>query len=304
MLGSIIIGIGRCILLFWFGRAIGKGLVTLIKYLADVDIDPLSNEDIQKSKKETRKQRKERERREAEQKAEEELNNIYAKRTYDRVWNAGWKQNGKPLEIRDIPQLSFEQWLIFYKSAPEHWKLNFNEWDNKYCVFPNYQKGKIDIDIFWETPQDLDKFFKWQENEYRAGNAAIFEQKRAERLSKLTKALQEDMKQKHEQAQKEIAELEKQIAASMPPREEDPIQKCLREQRQEKAEELNNFTDLITHICNKYPDYQYAGNERLLTGDGTMITEVTLVHRHKPGNFIRETYFYDEKAKTWCEKQL
>ena len=268
MLGSIIIGIGRCILLFWLGRAIGKGLVTLIKHLADVDIDPLTDEDLQKSKKETRKQRRERERREAEQKAQEELDNIYAKRLYDRVWNAGWKQNGKPLEIRNIPQLSFEQWLIFYKSAPEHWKLSFNEWDNKYCVFPNYQKGKIDIDIFWETPQDLDKFFKWQENEYRAGNAAIVEQKRAERLSKLTKALQEDMKQKHEQAQREIAELEKQIATSMPPKEEDPIQKCLREQREEKAEAPSSSMDLITYVCNKHPDYQYAESQRMLTGDG------------------------------------
>ena len=169
-------------------------------------------------------------------------------RLYREVYSDTWTCHGKPIEIRNIPRLSFEQWLTFYNSSPEHWKINFNEYPlpcyyyyayEKCCIFPNYEKGKTNINIVWETPDDLYKFIMWQQNEYKNGNAAIFEEERARQMSKLTKALREDMKQRHDQAQKEIGELEKQIAASMPTvRKEDPIQKCLREQREEKTKTL------------------------------------------------------------------
>lgn len=289
------------------GFFVGRAIYQIAKIIASC-LDGFGVELPKRKKRETRKERKareEREREEARERESQEAEEDRKKRFYESVWNANWRQNGKPMDIRNIPQLSFEQWLTFYNSAPTNWHFGWEEWNNRYCIFPNYKKGKIDIDIFWETPDDLDKFIQWQKNDYKAGNVAIFEEARNKQLAKLTKALREDMKQRHEQAQKEIEELEKQIAASMPTvKEEDPIQKCLREQREEKAKELNSFTDLIAYVCNKHPDYQYAESQRMLTGDGTVITEVTLVHKHKPGNLIRETYFYDEKTKTWQESSM
>ena len=337
------------------GFFVGRAIYQIGKIIASC-LDGFGVELPKRKKRETRKERKAREEREREEAREREIQEDEEHRKnlfYESVWNANWRQNGKPMDIRNIPQLSFEQWLTFYNSSPTNWHFGWEEWNNRYCIFPNYKKGKIDIDIFWETPDDLDKFIQWQRNDYKAGDAAIFEEARNKQLAKLTKALREDMKQRHEQAQKEIEELERQVAASMPTvKEEDPIQKCLREQREEKAKELSNTTspsigditfignniqiyngkewkqitgtkselidkitnletkelnsstDLIAYVCNKHPDYQYAESQRMLTGDGTVITEVTLVHKHKPGNLIRETYFYDEKTKTWQESGM
>jgi len=263
-----------------------------------------------KDKKKKRQEENERKSKEEQIQAEK----AKKERLYKDVYSDRWTCNGKPIEIRNIPRLSFEQWLTFYNSSPEYWKINLNEYSlpcyyyyayEKCCIFPNYKKGKTDIDIVWETPEDLYKFIMWQQNEYKDGNVAIFEEERARQMSKLTKALREDIKQRHEQAQKEIEELEKQVVASMPAvKREDPIQKCLREQREEKAKELNSFTDLITYVCNKYPDYFYRESQRMLTSDGTVVTEVTLTHKHKPGDLIRKTYFYDEKMKTWQELSM
>ena len=289
------------------GFFIGRVIYQIAKIIASC-LDDL--EFPKQKKRETRKERKARKEKEREEACERESQKIEEdrkKRFYKSVWNTNWRHNGEPIEIRNIPQLSFEQWLTFYNSAPTNWHFRWGEWNDGYCIFPNYKKGKTDIFIFWETPEDLDKFIQWQKNDYKAGNVAIFEETRNKQLAKLTKALQEDIKQRHEQAQKEIEELEKQVIASMPTiKEEDPIQKCLREQREEKAKakELNSSTDLITYVCNKYPDYRYAESHRMLTGDGTVITEITLVHKHKPGNLIRETYFYDEKTKTWQESGM
>lgn len=159
--------------------------------------------------------------------------------SYKRAWNKEWTYNGASIDIRNVPQLSFGQWLTFYSSTPSNWSFNDEQsmWlgTENYCIFPKYKKSELSVITFWKTPEDLDKFMKWQKNEYKKGDAAIFEEARNNQLAKLTKALREDMKQRHEQAQKEIEELEKQIVANMPTiKEEDPIQKCLREQREEK----------------------------------------------------------------------
>lgn len=295
------------IIVITVGFFVGRAIYQIGKIIASC-LDGFGIELPKRKKRETRKERKAREEREREEAREREIQEDEKDRKnlfYESVWNANWRQNGKPMDIRNIPQLSFEQWLTFYNSSPSNWHFGWEEWNNRYCIFPNYKKGKTDIDIFWETPDDLDKFIQWQRNDYKAGDAAIFEEARNKQLTKLTKALREDMKQRHEQAQKEIEELERQVAASMPTvKEEDPIQKCLREQREEKEKKLNSSTDLIAYVCDKHPDYQYAESQRMLTGDGTVITEITLVHKHKPGNLIRETYSYDEKTKTWQESGM
>ena len=267
--------------------------------------------EVLKDKKKKRQEEKERKYKEAQDQIEKEKRERFYRDIY---YSSPWTRNGKPIEVRNLPRLSFEQWLTFYNSSPEHWQINLNEYAlpcyyyhayETCCIFPNYKKGKTDINIVWETPDDLYKFIMWQQNEYKNGNAAIFEEERARQMSKLTKALREDMRQRHEQAQKEIEELEKQVVASMPAvRKEDPIQKCLREQREEKAKELNSLPDLVAYVCNKHHDYKYVESQCMLASDGTVITEITLAHKNKPDNLIRETYFYDEKTKTWQESGM
>ena len=91
---------------------------------------------------------------------------------YDKVWNTDWAEDGKPIDIRNIPRLSFDQWLTFYNATPKHWDLTKEQYDGQYCIFPRYKKGKDKIYTFWETPGDLDKFQKWRDNEYQKGDAA------------------------------------------------------------------------------------------------------------------------------------
>lgn len=225
---------------------------------------------------------------------------------YNKVWNANWENKGEKIDIRNIPQLSFEQWLTFYNSAPERWEIDLHQCDyacTRFCAIPNYKKGKIYIDTFWETPEDLYKFMQWQNNEYQKGNAAIFENERAKRLSKLAKCLKEDLAEKNKQVQKEIDALEKEVAASMPkPKEENPIEKYWREQREEQAKDCHSLSEFLKYLMEKYPDYNYAETQQMITLDGTIVAEITFVHKYKPGNSLKITAIRDEKTKVWTEK--
>ena len=225
---------------------------------------------------------------------------------YNKVWNANWENKGEKIDIRNIPQLSFEQWLIFYNSAPEHWEINLKQCDyacTQFCAIPNYKKGKIYIDTFWETPEDLYKFMEWQKNEYQKGDAAIFENERAKRLSKLAKCLKEDIGEKNKQVQKELDALEKEVAANMPkPKEEDPIEKYWREQREEQARDCHSLSEFLKYLIEKYPDYNYAETQQMITLDGTIVAEIIFVHKYKPCNSLKITAIRDEKTKVWAEK--
>ena len=46
---------------------------------------------------------------------------------YNKVWNGNWENEGEKIDIRNIPQLSFEKWLIFYSAAPERWEIDLNQ---------------------------------------------------------------------------------------------------------------------------------------------------------------------------------
>ena len=224
-----------------------------------------------------KKKKRQEERERKQQENEAQVEKIRKENFYRDVYKATWAHNKEPMEIRNLPRLSFEQWLIFYNSAPEHWHINLEEYELPYyydygkaCIFPNYVKGKIDINIVWETPDDLHKFIMWQKNEYKNGDAAIFEEERARQMTKLTKALRDDIKTRNEQAQKELTELEKQIVDSMPtpkPKVEDDIQKCLREQRQKKSNKRTDIEKVIEsfaklklslYICTQKDKSEYS----------------------------------------------
>ena len=240
------------------------------------------------------------------QKAEQEQLEKDKQWFYNKMWNANWTRDDKPIDIRDIPQLSFEQWLTFYSSAPERWSINLkqNHYGGRvFCAIPAYEKGKIHIATFWETPEDLWKFMEWQENEYTHGNAAIFENERAKRLSKLAKCLKEDLAEKNKQVQKELDALEKEVAASMPPKkiEEDAIQKYMREQHEAKtweAKQMRSLTDYTAELCKNYPDYDYAGSERMLTMDGVLFLKTRFIHKYNKTELVVTSQF-DKQKENW-----
>ncbi len=226
---------------------------------------------------------------------------------YNKVWNGDWSQNDKPVDIRNIPQLSFEQWLTFYNSSPERWNINLKQTCqgcHYFCAFPAYKKGKTHIDTFWETPEDLWKFMQWQKNEYKNGDVAIFENERAKRLSKLAKNIKQDLEEKNKEVQKELDALEKEVAASMPKRvEEDPIQKCLREQHEEKnqeAKQMQTLTEYTAELCNQYPDYNYVSSERMLTMDGVLFLKTHLINRYNRNELIITSQF-DNQKNSWVD---
>lgn len=121
-----------------------------------------------------------------------------------------------------LPRLTFNQWLIFYNSAPEKWKIEaqYDIGETTYdsvCIAPYYAKSKYNtIYTFWESYEDLKQFIDWYKTEYKTGNAAIFENKRAEKLSELTKYLREDIKERTEKTKKELEALEAETIANMP----------------------------------------------------------------------------------------
>lgn len=240
------------------------------------------------------------------QKAEQEQLERDKQWFYDKMWNANWTRDDKQIDIRDIPQLSFEQWLTFYSSAPERWNINLkqNHYGGRvFCAIPAYEKGKIHIATFWETPEDLWKFMEWQENEYTHGNAAIFENERAKRLSKLAKCLKEDLAEKNKQVQKELDALEKEVAASMPPKkvEEDAIQKYMREQQEAKtweAKQMQTMSEYTADLCQRYPDYDYVGSERMLTMDGVLFLKTRLINRYNKNELIITSQF-DKQKNSW-----
>lgn len=165
---------------------------------------------------------------------------------------------------------------------------------------PEYIKGKTSIHIFWETPEDLEAFLNWQATEYKKGNAAIFENERNKQLAKLTKCLREDINERAKQTQKELEELERQVKENMPV-SEDPIQKCLREEREEKDKKYPSLLSFIEHLSKKYPDFVCRDNSVMMTHDGREFVEITFVNKHKPENILRITGEYDKKAGTWVE---
>lgn len=149
---------------------------------------------------------------------------------WDKAWNTHWVKTNTNLkmDIRNVPQLSFAQWLTFYNAAPERWQINEEQLslgDTDFCAIPTYQKGSsMEVDTFWESPEELFKFVKWQREEYAKGQAAIFEAERAKQLSKLAKSLKKDIAEKNEAMKKELAALEEDVKKNMPKKEEfDPI---------------------------------------------------------------------------------
>ena len=230
--------------------------------------------------------------------------------------------NNQRYKIIDFPQLSFDRWLTLFNASAENWNINVNQSDEG-CICPVYHHKKQVYATYWETPEDLYKFQQWVENEYKQGKSTNFQQQRDKQLSELTKALQEDIANKQEEARRQIDALEQQVRDAMPEKQEkeDPIQKCLREQREDKEQsaipvkqeedliqksswkqcenKAENLEDMIKFVCEKYPEHYLDHIERYCLSDGTPIAYIYL-HTPDPASFnVKAFVCYDKDKKSW-----
>ncbi len=159
---------------------------------------------------------------EKEEKAKIETNEIYNK-----ILQANYRDKITDTKgsIKELPQMTFDRWLIFYNTNPNNWDMekfathlefpNQNSSSTKYdYLIPTYYKttvhkghdGKVreikntvGIPIFWSSPEEMVKFDYWFRNEYKQGKAAGYERKRDEALEQLAKYLQEDVNERRAQ---------------------------------------------------------------------------------------------------------
>lgn len=204
--------------------------------------------------------------------------------------------NNQKYEIINFPQLSFDRWLTLFNASAENWIINVNQSDEG-CVCPIYYHKKQVYATYWETPEDLYKFQQWVENEYKQGKSTNFQQQRDKQLAKLTKALQEDITNKQEEARHQMDELEQQVRDAMPAKQkEDPIQKCLREQRENKVEKIENIVKII---CEIYPEHYFDRMESYRLSDGTPVAYIYLKARDPASFDVKAVVFYDKDEKSW-----
>lgn len=118
----------------------------------------------------------------------------------------------KYTNVKKVAQVSFERFLTLYEVSPEKWIIEDDPYGyDKY--FPVYVQGSNDVEIplFWETWEDLQKYNEWVQEKFTKGDAALYQQARDESMKLLTKFIKEDLERKRKRAEEEIAELEAQV---------------------------------------------------------------------------------------------
>lgn len=113
-------------------------------------------------------------------------------------------------DIKKIPQVSFERFLKLYEVSPKKWIITDDNYSNE-IYFPIYVQDDVEIPLFWETGEDLQKYREWVKEKFSKGEAALYQQARDESMKLLTKFIKEDLERKRQRAEEEIAELEAQV---------------------------------------------------------------------------------------------
>ncbi len=162
----------------------------------------------------------------------------YTKQVYDEILNSQYYDNDAKIKgsIKDLPQLTFEKWLSFYNINPENWDMTkfstvvCNNHNLNYLV-PTYYKVKMRYDkqgrarevlsvtgipIFWSSPEEMDKFDNWFQNEYKNGKAKVYENRRDASLAQLAEFLQEDVAERRRQLQAEYDRVVDDVKVKVP----------------------------------------------------------------------------------------
>ena len=122
-----------------------------------------------------------------------------------------------------IPRITFERFLNLYAVNPEKWIIETNEWNVNHN-FPFYineiktinKRGKevieeIAIPLYWTSPEELKRYYNWVEKKFEKGEGALYENARNQSFKQLTEYINEDLKEKRAQTEKELEAIEKQF---------------------------------------------------------------------------------------------
>lgn len=125
--------------------------------------------------------------------------------------------------VSKIPRVTFERFLNLYAVNPEKWVIETSEWQ-KLHNFPIYvnkikttnKRGKevieeVAIPLYWTSPEELKKYYEWVEKVFEKGEGALYENARNESLKQLTEYINEDLKEKRAQTEKELEAIENQF---------------------------------------------------------------------------------------------
>ena len=131
-----------------------------------------------------------------------------------------------------IPRITFERFLNLYAVNPEKWRIEISEWQRLHN-FPIYvnkiktinKRGKevteeIAIPLYWTSPEELKKYYNWVENKFEKGEGALYENARNESLRQLTEYINEDLKEKRAQAEKDLEAIEGQLKEQLKEKKE------------------------------------------------------------------------------------
>ena len=122
-----------------------------------------------------------------------------------------------------IPRITFERFLNLYAVNPEKWLIETSEWQRLHN-FPVYlnkikttnKRGKevteeVAIPLYWTNPEELKKYYNWVEKTFEKGEGALYENARNESLKQLTEYINEDLKVKRAQTEKELETIKNQL---------------------------------------------------------------------------------------------
>lgn len=122
-----------------------------------------------------------------------------------------------------IPRITFERFLNLYAVNPEKWRIETSEWQRLHN-FPIYvnkikttnKRGKevteeVAIPLYWTSPEELKKYYNWVEEKFEKGEGALYENARNESLKQLTEYINEDLKEKRAQTEKDLEAIEGQL---------------------------------------------------------------------------------------------
>lgn len=121
-----------------------------------------------------------------------------------------------------IPRITFERFLNLYAVNPEKWLIETSEW--RLHNFPVYinkiktinKRGKevteeVAIPLYWTSPEELKKYYNWVEEKFEKGEGALYENARNDSLRQLTEFINEDLKEKRAQTEKDLEAIEDQL---------------------------------------------------------------------------------------------
>jgi hypothetical protein len=176
-------------------------------------------------------------------KQEEEELKAKVNNTYNKILQANYRDSFSDSKgsIKELPQMTFERWLTFYNTNPDNWdmekftthiELGKNSSGTSYdYLIPTYYKttvhkghdgrvreikNVVGIPIFWSSPEEMDKFDNWFQNEYKNGKAKVYENRRDASLAQLAEFLQEDVAERRRQLQAEYDRVVDDVKVKVP----------------------------------------------------------------------------------------